>query len=347
MCIMIGECYNKYSVIMFAIRVMSKISLLETRAWSIPLTISRERFEQGLTYKAYRAQMTRNEDRFDQTENSVELPADEVAYFSSLPNSLNVAVLAEDWCGDVIANLPVLGKLAEITNKFNLRIFLRDQNLDLMEQYLKDGQFRSIPVFIILDQEFHEIGHWIERPATMTKLTQEFRAKHFASDPELAGLPPSTSPSELSEGARLRLSQALTKFRAENRAFSDAEVVRDIHKIISGGLEKPSAPVAITANGKPTWKQAARPPAEQPIKVSITYCAECGYEPQTLGLASALMVEFRADLAAVEIIPWHDGMFDVVVDGELVHSMMRDGGFPENETILAAVSQRLGVAQPG
>jgi hypothetical protein len=35
------------------------------------------------------------------------------------------------------------------------------------------------------------------------------------------------------------------------------------------------------------------------------------------------------------------------VDGELVHSMMRDGGFPENDTIIHAVRNRLGVSQPG
>ncbi|RIK34216.1 MAG: selenoprotein [Chloroflexi bacterium] len=78
------------------------------------------------------------------------------------------------------------------------------------------------------------------------------------------------------------------------------------------------------------------------VKVSITYCAECGYEPQTLALTSALMHEFVSDLASIELIPWHDGAFDVLVNGDLVHSMYRDGGFPENETIIRAVRQRLG-----
>jgi selenoprotein W-related protein len=78
-----------------------------------------------------------------------------------------------------------------------------------------------------------------------------------------------------------------------------------------------------------------------PVKVRIVYCAACGYEPQTLELVSALMHAFSYQLAAIEIIPWQDGTFDVVVNGELVHSMMRDGGFPEHETVLAAVKERL------
>ena len=81
--------------------------------------------------------------------------------------------------------------------------------------------------------------------------------------------------------------------------------------------------------------------------MSITYCAHCGYEPQTLQLASALMNEFHDDIAMLELIPWHDGTFDVVVDGDLVHSMMRDGGFPENKTIIQAVRGRLGTPLAG
>ena len=79
----------------------------------------------------------------------------------------------------------------------------------------------------------------------------------------------------------------------------------------------------------------------RPVKVSISYCADCGYEPQTLALTDALMREFRQDLSSIELIPWDDGSFEVSVEGELVHSMLRDGGFPENEDVLRAVRQRL------
>ncbi len=306
------------------------------------MTVTRERFEQGLSYDEFKAQMTRNQERFLQVESSVDLSGEDVAFFRALAKPLNVLVLEEDWCGDVVANLPVLHHLAEKSGKLNLSIFLRDQNLDIMDQYLKDGQFRSIPVFVIFDENFHEMGHWIERPAKMTELTQEFRRNLFATDPGFSGFSPTTSPSELPEEVRLKLGQTLTAFRTEKRHFSDSEVVRELREVIkSGSQAKPSVlPGTATA---PTWKMSTRPPTEQPVKVSITYCAECGYEPQTLALTSALLIEFRDDLAAIEIIPWHDGMFDVVVDGELVHSMMRDGGFPENETILSAVRNRLGV----
>jgi selenoprotein W-related protein len=78
-----------------------------------------------------------------------------------------------------------------------------------------------------------------------------------------------------------------------------------------------------------------------PLKVKITYCAECGYEPQTLALADALMRAFAHDLSSIELIPWYSGSFDVSVGGELVHSMMRDGGFPAHDAVIAAVRAQL------
>lgn len=77
-----------------------------------------------------------------------------------------------------------------------------------------------------------------------------------------------------------------------------------------------------------------------PVRVKITYCADCGYETQTLDLAKALMYEFGHDLAAIELIPWDSGTFDVTVDGQLVHSMGREGGFPEHDVVKRAVRAR-------
>lgn len=77
--------------------------------------------------------------------------------------------------------------------------------------------------------------------------------------------------------------------------------------------------------------------AKRVVKVTIAYCSECGYEPQTLALTEALMKTFRHEISEIEIIPWYEGAFDVTVDGELVHSMFREGGFPEHSVVIEAV----------
>src|ERR1700737_2481455 len=136
------------------------------------MAVTRAQFDSGMTYDAYKAQMTRNRDQVEQNEKGVQLTDEEISTFRDLPEPLNVLALAEDWCGDVVANLPILGKLAAESNgKLNLRILLRDQEPGsrVMDEHLNKGQFKSIPTVIFLDGDFNEVGVWIERPESVTR----------------------------------------------------------------------------------------------------------------------------------------------------------------------------------
>lgn len=200
------------------------------------MTVTRDRFEQGMTYEEYKAQMTRNRDRLEENERTVALSEADVAFFKQLPEPLNVLVLVEDWCGDVVANVPVLARLAEESGTLTLRFFLRDQNLDLMDQYLNEGKFRSIPTVVFFDQDFREIGHWIERPTLITEMRGQMLNDLFATDPAMAGVSRDTSPALLPDAARLRLFQAFGTFRAETRETPDREVVREIRELLAHNL---------------------------------------------------------------------------------------------------------------
>lgn len=175
--------------------------------------VTAERFNQGMTYEEYKAQMTRNKERFEETEASVQLQESDVAAVAGLSEPRNVLVLAEDWCGDVISGLPALGKLAEASNgKLNVRVFLRDQNLDIMDQYLKNGEFRSIPVFVTFDQNFNELGNMKERPDSVTELMQKGTAEIHANNPQYG--PVGTAPDQIPEEIR-------PAYMAERNALRD------------------------------------------------------------------------------------------------------------------------------
>jgi thiol-disulfide isomerase/thioredoxin len=197
------------------------------------MAVTREQFESGLTYDAYKAQMTRNREQVEQNEKDLQFKPEDVQAFRSLPQPVNVLALAEDWCGDVVANLPVLGKLAEEAGgKLNVRIHLRDQEpgTEIMDQHLNKGQFKSIPTLIFLDGQFNELGVWVERPDSVTKLREEKRLALYAQHPEWGD--PSTPIAELPEDIRTQVQQATGALRNETKPFSNAEVVRELREIV-------------------------------------------------------------------------------------------------------------------
>lgn len=197
------------------------------------MAVTAERFNQGMTYGEYRAQMNRNAERFDETEAAVELDQADVQAFKALEKPLNVLVIAEDWCGDVISNLPVLGKLAAaVGDKLNVRVFLRDQNLDLMDQWLKEGKFRSIPVFVFFDEGFNELGHMIERPQSVTDMLAVKRAEVYKDNPTFGD--PSTPADQLPEDVRVSLMQAMTQVRETARPDINRAIVGDLRAIVQG-----------------------------------------------------------------------------------------------------------------
>jgi hypothetical protein len=190
-----------------------------------------ERFATGLTYDDYKKAMSRNLDRVEANEGRVTLDPEAVRFFKSLPQPINVVVLAEDWCGDVIANLPVIGRLAKEVGKLNIRIFYRDQNVDLITHWLNQGKYQSIPVVAFFDKDFRELGHWIERPASVTELRAKKRREIFAAHPEYGS--PDAPVDALPEDVRTKLQAELQKMRDDTVVFANGEVQRELRELVA------------------------------------------------------------------------------------------------------------------
>ena len=128
--------------------------------------MTKERFEQGMTLPQYIDHMSVNRERFvEALEETTIAPAD-TRVLARLGAVRRVLVLTEDWCGTCLAQVPYVAKLLEGNASIEMRLFPRDANLDVMDQYLKKGLYRSIPVFVFFDEHMNEVARFIEaRPA--------------------------------------------------------------------------------------------------------------------------------------------------------------------------------------
>ncbi|SFA91637.1 Thioredoxin [Lentibacillus halodurans] len=97
--------------------------------------------------------------------------------------NLRVIVLTEDWCGDAMLNIPILLHMTERAN-IPVRLLLRDQNLELMDQYLTNGKSRSIPIFIFIDEDGNEAAKWGPRAEKIQQFVDESRENLPSKDDE-------------------------------------------------------------------------------------------------------------------------------------------------------------------
>ena len=135
--------------------------------------VTKERFQQGMTFTQYLDQMTTNKDKFLQQLAEVRVGPEDKAAFSGRRDKLNVLVITEDWCGDALTNVPVLAKMVEGAPNVEMRLFLRDQNPDITNQYLNKGFFKSIPVFVFFDDRMNELARFVERPPAVTEYMEQ------------------------------------------------------------------------------------------------------------------------------------------------------------------------------
>ena len=112
-----------------------------------------------------------NQQRMHRVEKSmVLLPQAETLIRSiSLPQTW--LVLTEAWCGDAAHSVPIMHALAALNPLIDLRLLLRDENPELMDQYLTNGVSRSIPKLIGLDSAtMEELFTWGPRPAPLQEI---------------------------------------------------------------------------------------------------------------------------------------------------------------------------------
>jgi hypothetical protein len=123
-----------------------------------------------------------NETRMNRLEKTIKIDSSIAQQLKGLQNEYIWLVLAEGWCGDAAQLLPIIDKMALETDKIDLRIAFRDENEELMQQFLTHGG-RAIPKLIIIDKATTKVvSDWGPRPKGAKELIVNYKKEHGVVD---------------------------------------------------------------------------------------------------------------------------------------------------------------------
>lgn len=142
----------------------------------------------ALSFASYLEKSDMNVPTMRENSEDTEIREEDREYFSRLAGrlpegSVTILAISESWCGDCVENVPVFAKVEAEFPFIDLAIVPRDQNLDIMDQFLTDGK-RTIPVFVFFDESGEEFGRFIERPPGAHKFMEEARRSLAGLSPE-------------------------------------------------------------------------------------------------------------------------------------------------------------------
>ena len=211
------------------------------------MALSAEKFAQGMTTEEYIEYIKVNKQPFIDIYNGVEVPADTQAFFDGLAEPLNLAVFTSDWCGDALSTTPTILRLADSTNKLNLQVFSRDDELELTNGFLPEHRAGTVPVFVTFDAEMGEISRFVE---TARSLVPQIDAMDDSIAQEVATAGAS------GDDARAATRGRRTAFRVGKAKDWGEVILREFQQVVSEGLTL--APGQRPSEGGTEW-----PPPEE------------------------------------------------------------------------------------
>ncbi|CAM3580105.1 thioredoxin family protein [Flavobacterium gelidilacus] len=122
-----------------------------------------------------------NETRMNRLEKTIKITDEVQTQINQLDKKYTWLVIAEGWCGDAAQILPIINKMADLSENIDLKIVLRDENESLMNDFLTNGGM-AIPKLIIIDEDNNVIGDFGPRPEPARKLIADYKAANGVVD---------------------------------------------------------------------------------------------------------------------------------------------------------------------
>ena len=123
-----------------------------------------------------------NETRMNRLEKTINITVENIQKVQHLKQSYIWLVIAEGWCGDAAQLLPIINKLAELSENIELKVVFRDENEELMNLFLTNGS-QSIPKLIVIEKESLDVvADWGPRPQGASTLIKDYKEKFGVID---------------------------------------------------------------------------------------------------------------------------------------------------------------------
>ena len=123
-----------------------------------------ELFLTGCTFEDFvNKDMDINREKTLEIYNQIELDQELLNTIKTIETPIKVLAFAEIWCPDCMINVPALQKMQDINPLIEIKFLPREGNEVSLTKY-KIGGKAKIPTFIIMDENFNELGAFIETP---------------------------------------------------------------------------------------------------------------------------------------------------------------------------------------
>lgn len=112
--------------------------------------------------KGYAKYYSINLKRIERLDKNFTLTNEQKERLKQIIPAFQLLIISEGWCGDAAQEMPIVNVMMKEIG-VEQKIVLRDENPELMNEYLTDGA-KSIPIFIGVGSEGNEIFRWGPRP---------------------------------------------------------------------------------------------------------------------------------------------------------------------------------------
>ena len=183
----------------------------------------------GMTSEEYVSQMNTFQKEMLRRINDLRITSAEFDRVRNIDQGRKLLVLTESWCKDSLMNLPIILKIAEASEKIELRIFDRTKN-EALTTFFKSEGLSNIPICWIMNEDFSKRGHWVERPKKAYRLIEEWKLDH----PELRAIDNDSSltAEEKTEKKQPILDKLLDEMWNWYDTELQSETVKEIYKIL-------------------------------------------------------------------------------------------------------------------